>query len=115
MPPTNPHAQALISRVKQAARQQESRLLFRIAEALSKPSRQRVTVNLGKINRIAKDGETIIIPGKLLGTGMLEKDVTIIAWQYSLSVPPRMKKGRLITLREALDKPDLFRKARIIA
>jgi len=53
------------------------------AEVLSRPSRRRVAVNLNKINRLAKDGDVILVPGKILGNGMLTKKVTLVAFSFS--------------------------------
>ncbi|MCE4607784.1 MAG: 50S ribosomal protein L18e [Caldisphaeraceae archaeon] len=53
------------------------------AEVLSRPSRRRVAVNLNKINRFARDGDVILVPGKILGNGVLTKKVTLVAFSFS--------------------------------
>ncbi len=57
----------------------------RVYELLSRPARKRVVVNLSKINRYAEDGDVIVVPGKVLGAGELEKKVTIAAFSFSYS------------------------------
>jgi large subunit ribosomal protein L18e len=69
--------------LRKKAHQEQSNLWLRVAENLEKPTRSRVIVNISRIERNANDGETIVVPGKVLGTGELTKKVTIIAWQFS--------------------------------
>ena len=55
----------------------------RIADDLSYSTRRRREVNLDRINRHAKDKEVIVVPGKVLGNGILKKDIIIAAWKFS--------------------------------
>ncbi len=68
-----------------------------LASLLSSPTRKRTKKNLHEINEQAKDGETIIIPGKVLGTGELKKKVNIIALSFSSSALERLNKGKIKT------------------
>ena len=52
--PTNPNTKDLITELKKKSYEHKSKLWKRIAEELSKPTRQRRTVNLYKINKYAK-------------------------------------------------------------
>ena len=54
-----------------------------VAAKLAAPASQRPQVNLSKIERYAKEGETIIVPGKVLGDGTLSKKVTIVGFKAS--------------------------------
>lgn len=56
-----------------------------VAENLGKVNRDRAEVNLSDIERVAEDGETIVVPGKVLGSGYLNKDVTVAAFKASNS------------------------------
>ncbi len=62
----------------------------RIAEDLEKPRRIRRSVNLSRINRYSKEGETVVVPGKVLGDGILEKKVKIAAFQFSQSAKEKI-------------------------
>ncbi len=70
----------------------------------SRPRRQRVIVNLGKIEKIAKAGENIIIPGKVLGVGNLSKSLNITAMEYSDDAAEKVVKagGRMLGLKEMM-------------
>jgi hypothetical protein len=48
----------------------------------SRSRRQRRVVNPWKLDQYANEGETIIVPGKVLGDGVHQK-VTIAAYSYS--------------------------------
>ncbi|MEK6923816.1 MAG: 50S ribosomal protein L18e, partial [Candidatus Micrarchaeota archaeon] len=56
----------LLATLKKAARANSARVWRKCAEMLGKSSRRRVEINLGKINKFSKTGETVLIPGKVL-------------------------------------------------
>ncbi|MEW6035645.1 MAG: 50S ribosomal protein L18e [Candidatus Micrarchaeota archaeon] len=55
----------------------------KVAYELSKPRRSRVEVNLSKIEELASDDSTVLVPGKVLGAGPLSKKLTIAAFSFS--------------------------------
>ncbi|MFH1520196.1 MAG: 50S ribosomal protein L18e [Candidatus Micrarchaeota archaeon] len=57
----------------------------KVAYELSKPRRQRVEVNLSKIDAYANDTVTLLVPGKVLGSGNVSKKVTVAAFAFSES------------------------------
>ena len=111
--PTNVALQALIEQLKSKSR--EVALWKRVAKDLEKPSRQRRTVNLYKINKVVKDGETVVVPGKVLSIGELDKKVTIAAFQYSGSAKEKIAaKGSAMTIKELFEKNPTGKGVRII-
>jgi large subunit ribosomal protein L18e len=82
----------------------ENAIWRRIAYELSKPRRKRVEVNISKIARFVKDGDTIVVPGKVLGSGMLDKKVTIAAFSFSQSAKMLIGKagGKAATIDEIM-------------
>jgi len=97
---------ALITTLKRVAIEKQRPLWKRVASDLEKPSRQRRTVNLWKLDREAKDGETVIVPGKVLGDGELTKTFTVAAFAYSTEAKKKLDKHAL-TIDELLKKqPD---------
>ncbi|NYZ77654.1 50S ribosomal protein L18e [Candidatus Micrarchaeota archaeon] len=50
---------------------------------LSRPRRSRVEVNLSKLDEYGNDGGTVLVPGKVLGSGSLSKKMTIAAYSFS--------------------------------
>ena len=90
-----------IEELRKKAHTEQSNFWLRIAKDLQKPSRARVIVNLSKINRIASEGETVIVPGKVLAAGELEKNITIIAYQFSGNAKKKIAgKGNAMDLNE---------------
>ncbi|MBU0532057.1 50S ribosomal protein L18e [Candidatus Micrarchaeota archaeon] len=57
----------------------------KVAYELSRPRRKKVEVNLSKIEVYGAEDSTIVIPGKVLGSGMLSKKMTIAAFAFSES------------------------------
>jgi len=89
--PTNLFLRKLIEKLKKQSNKENVRVWKEIAYYLEKPTRQRPEVNLIKIEKVAKEGETIIVPGKLLGGGDLNKRVTIVYWKASKSAIKKLE------------------------
>lgn len=66
----------------------------RVAQLVSGSRRKYVNVNLGRIEKESKDGEILIIPGKVLGNGDLTKKVKICALYFSDSALNKIKQSK---------------------
>ncbi len=55
----------------------------KVAQELSKPRRRKAEVNLSKIEQYAEEGVTVLVPGKVLGSGPFKKKLTIAAFSFS--------------------------------
>ena len=77
-----------------------------IAHLISTPARKQVALNLRDINAQAKDGQTILIPGKVLSSGNLDKKLKIIALSFSASAIDKLKKSKsdYLTILEEIKK-----------
>jgi large subunit ribosomal protein L18e len=80
---TNPRIERLIEDLKRVARERSAPIWRDIAERLEKPRRNYAVVNLSKINRYAQAHDTIVVPGKVLSAGAIEKPITIAALGFS--------------------------------
>ena len=86
-----------------------------VAAKLEKPTRQRAQVNLWKINKYSKDGETIVIPGKVLSEGELDHKITLGAYSYSTKAVEKMKgKATCLSIDALLEKNPTGAKMRIL-
>ncbi|HDQ59612.1 MAG TPA: 50S ribosomal protein L18e, partial [Candidatus Woesearchaeota archaeon] len=85
--PTNLELRKLIALL----RKNKKGLWKRVANDLAKPTRQRRRVNLARINRSSLDGETVIVPGKVLGDGAISKKITIAAFAFSEIAKKKIK------------------------
>ena len=72
-------------------RKQNSPFWIRVAGIISRPKRKAVIVNLSKIDKYSNDGDTVIVPGKVLSSGQLTKKVTIAAVSASESTKQHVK------------------------
>ena len=87
-----------------------------VAEKLSVPASRRAQINLRKIEKVANANETVLIPGKILGDGLLTKKVTIVAVSASESAKAKIEKAgaKFVDMRTYISgKAD--KKAKIIA
>jgi len=73
-----------------------------IARILSASKRSRVEVNLGKLARVTKADDVIVVPGKLLGAGELKHKVTVAGWSAAKGVREKIAKagGKMVSIRE---------------
>ncbi|MDD5699598.1 MAG: 50S ribosomal protein L18e [Candidatus Nanoarchaeia archaeon] len=81
----------------------------RVSEILASPRKNKVEKNLNKINEESKEGETIIIPGKVLSMGELSKKIKIAALKFSHGAEEKILKsgGKVLTILEEIKKnPD---------
>jgi large subunit ribosomal protein L18e len=71
---------------------------------LSRATRQRRAVNISRINRYTKSGDTIVVPGKVLSAGELKHAVTVAAWKFSKQAEEKIRKakGKAISIPELM-------------
>jgi large subunit ribosomal protein L18e len=81
--PSNEHTQQLIISLKQTALKEKSALWKRVANDLEKSTRSRRIVNIYKLDKYAKEGETVVVPGKVLGVGELSHKLNVAAFTFS--------------------------------
>ncbi|MBI4146602.1 50S ribosomal protein L18e [Candidatus Woesearchaeota archaeon] len=102
--PTNPVLQQLIQSLRKEGSTSKAGLWIRVADDLEKPTRQRREVNISRIARNTKPNETVIVPGKVLGSGTIPHSVTIAALSYSGGAKQRIEeaKGKALTIEQLL-------------
>ncbi len=113
---TREQTRELIASLKTQASLNKSAVWKRVAFELERPRRNRRVVNFSKINSFAKEGETLLIPGKLLaGGGKLEKKVNIIAFDFSESALKKLSESgsKIQTIEQALKSNPKGKKIRI--
>jgi large subunit ribosomal protein L18e len=112
---TNQELFDTIRELKKYANANKSSVWRAVASRLAGAASQRAEVNLNRISKNTKEGETIIVPGKVLGDGLLNKKVTIVAYSATESAKQKISKGggKFVTIREHLaskpkDKPKII-------
>jgi len=108
MSKTNPRLSSLIADLKSATRTAGGNVWGDVAERLEKPRSTHAEVNLGRIERYAQEDETVVVPGKVLGSGVLQKDVTVAAVDFSGTAEKKIDQvGEAVSLEEAIEQnPD---------
>lgn len=74
-------ARKVLLAVEESAK--HSRFWKSVEEILSKSRSRRAEVNIGKIARLTKPGDKIVVPGKVLGGGSIKHAVTVAALSFS--------------------------------
>lgn len=114
---SNPALVSLINDLKTAGRENEAPIWRDIAIRLEKPSRNWAQVNISKIGQHVRDGENVIVPGKLLGSGDLDKAFTVIAYNASASAKAKIAAagGKVLTMKEGVAAFPKGEKCRILS
>jgi large subunit ribosomal protein L18e len=114
--PSNEHARLLIASLRKEGSTQKAGIWSRVAEDLSQPTRKRRVVNLSRLSRFTKANETVVVPGKVLGSGMLEHSLVIAAFAFSEGARERIEqaKGKCITIQELIKQNPKGKDVRII-
>lgn len=103
---SNPELLNLTRFLKQASTTYNVKIWRRIAEKLSTTQKRRIQINLSRINRYTEKDEVVAVPGKVLGTGLLDHQVTIAAFQFSEIAKKKIieAKGKPLTFPELVKK-----------
>ncbi len=105
--PTNDELRQLINKLGK----DKTPFWKRIAKDLSRPTRSRRSINLSRINRFTKSGETVVVPGKVLGAGELKHKLSVAAFEFSESAVKKIKEagGDIMSINDLHDKKRIGR------
>jgi large subunit ribosomal protein L18e len=103
---TNSELIQLIRFLKKQSREKEASVWRDVAKNLAKTKRQRAVVNLSRVNRYTQKGDTIVVPGKLLGGGSLNHSVTLAAVNASEKAKEKLAaiKAKYLSIPELVEK-----------
>ena len=93
-----------IVELREASRKNEAPLWRSIADRLEGSSRNWPSVNVSKLEyNINKNGKAIV-PGKLMGTGMVTKKMTVAAYSFTDSAKEKIQSagGKCLTYNEMI-------------
>lgn len=115
--PTDPNVRSLIVALEKKAKTEKANIWLDISERLKKPRRRRVAVNLSRINRCTKDGDVVVVPGKVLGSGFLDHKLCIAALSFSESAIEKTRSagGECISIKELMKRNPKGSNVKIIA
>ncbi len=97
---TNPEVIRTLSLAMKSARWKD------VAKILSGPTKLFSAVNLDEIDKQTKEGDTIVVPGKVLSKGELSKRVNICALAISSNALSKLKKSKseFVHLAQEIEK-----------
>ncbi len=104
--PEDPVRRNVLIRLRKAAREHNAPIWRRVFELLNLPRRRRIAVNVSKINRCTEEGDTVVVPGKVLGAGFLDHPVTVAAYAFSEKAKKKIEEanGRCLSILELLEE-----------
>ena len=105
-----PSANALVRHaavmLEKAGRSEKAPIWSKASEMLSAPAKNEVEVNVGRLSRLSESGAAIFVPGKVLGTGVLDKKLFVGAFAFSPSARTKIESsgGSALTIESFLKK-----------
>ena len=99
---SNTELSDLIRFLKIKGRENKARIWSVAADQLSRPRRARAVLNLNHVSRSTKADSLVFVPGKLLGSGMINHRVVIGAFEYSMAASEKVERagGQCMALKE---------------
>jgi large subunit ribosomal protein L18e len=101
--PDNPVTQRTIVALERAARKNKAAIWGKAAKRIKAGRRRYAEANMEKLSQFA--GKTLLVPGKVLGMGDLDKAVTVAAISFSASAREKIAKkgGKALTILELVE------------
>jgi len=103
---TNTELLDAIRFLKVKARTNHAKIWSLAAEQLSRPRRARAVLNLNHIARATTANSIIFIPGKVLGSGIVNHRVIIGAFEYSKMARAKIEQagGQCMSLKDFVEQ-----------
>ena len=80
----------MVKELKKASAKNDAPIWVRLAKLALKTSSSKRAVNLTQINDVTKEGEVIVVPGKILGTGNVSHKITLSSFSISNSAAKKL-------------------------
>ncbi len=114
--PTNLVLKELINELRTQGYKENINFMVNLAKELETARRRRAEVNISKLERVCKEKETVVVPGKVLSSGILTKPLTVAALSFSAAAKEKIKKadGKVITIKELIKKNPKGTKVRLV-
>ena len=95
----NPVVLRTARELKKASTAHSAPIWARLADYMLKPSSARRNINVKRIGQLTKADDTVVFPGKVLGTGNIDHGITLYSFSISASALSKIRDagGRVIT------------------
>jgi large subunit ribosomal protein L18e len=113
---TNPKIIEIIGHLKEKSYKEDVAIWKDVAKRLERSTRRYAEVNISQINRHSSPDETVLVPGKILGSGELDHKVNVVALGFSKKAEEKIDSagGKCLNISEILDENPKGSKIRII-
>lgn len=94
----------------------KSKSWLEIANLISVPRRLQASINIDEIDKISKEGDTVLVPGKVLGNGDISKKIRIVSLYFSKSARDKLKarKCEIVSVAEEIKENPNARGIKVI-
>lgn len=114
---TDEARQRLIIKLKRQSRNPGGRIWRTLYNDLQTVRRDRPTVNVGDLQRLHSRGRMMVVPGKVLGDGIVVDKLDVAAVGFSTQARAKIegKGGQCLTIEEFMEKNPTGKNARIVS
>ena len=113
---TNQVVIRMASDLKKASAKNDAPIWGKLAEYALKPSIARRHINLNRIGQLTKESDTVVFPGKVLGTGDINHKITLCSFSISNSAATKIleKGGKIVSHQDLIEKYPTGKGVRIL-
>ncbi|MFH1501082.1 MAG: 50S ribosomal protein L18e [archaeon] len=88
----------------------------KVAGLISGPVRKNSSLNIGQIDKLTKEGDTVLIPGKVLSEGEASKKIRVVALSFSERAREKLKdkKCEVVSILEEFKVNPKFQGVKIL-
>ena len=92
--------------LKKASLKNDAPIWAKLAEFALKPSAARRDINLNRIGQLTKENDTVVFPGKVLGTGNVPHKITLYSFSISNSAAAKILEngGKIISYSNLIEQ-----------
>ncbi len=92
--------------LKKASIKNDAPIWAKLAKYALKPSIARRDINLKRIGQLTKENDTVVFPGKVLGTGNVPHKITLCSFSISNSAANKIidNGGKLISFSDLIEQ-----------
>jgi len=103
---TSPEFIKLIRSLREESKKNKVEIWHYMADRLSHSRSRRVAVNVSQLNRHTKRGETVAVPGKVLGAGKIDHPINVAAFAFSDQARTKIlgAKGKCLSIHDLMKR-----------
>ena len=91
---TNPELITLIRSLRKKSHENQVAIWRYMANRVSDSRRRRIAVNVSRLNLYTQEGDTAVVPGKVLGAGTVDHPLTVAAFDFSKKARSKILKAK---------------------